>query len=289
MGLVDYRQEILDCLNRHTLGLTITEISKEINGNRNTVSKYLSRLEKKNLVFKKEIGKASLFYTKDIESKILYYIKERAYGVTISDTSNELRIPREEVRNYINTFMIQNKIYSKKIGAYNMYFSSEKNFIHKKFLVTLYKAILSNMSKKIHDNKEDFFKEIGQNIFGDIDVASERPVHIAKRLEDFKNNPIKELHFEVFKDIFPAYYIFESIDVSDPKISKTKNKAVFRLTNSEFLTNFDDSLYHFNVISGIIESKMSTDLGVPITCNIETIHISDKKEESHVDLSIEFK
>jgi len=39
----------------------------------------------------------------------------------------------------------------------------------------------------------------------------------------------------------------------------------------------------------MFETKMSSDLGVPITCNIEKLHISDKIEESYVDLSIEFK
>ena len=39
----------------------------------------------------------------------------------------------------------------------------------------------------------------------------------------------------------------------------------------------------------MIETKMSNDLGVPITCNVEKIHISNEKENSYADIYIEFK
>jgi hypothetical protein len=86
---------------------------------------------------------------------------------------------------------------------------------------------------------------------------------IIKKLEDFKTSPLKQLHFEVFKDVFPSYYIFEPIHISDPKIDSSGKKSIFRFKNSEFLDN-SDSLYHFYLISGMIETKLSTDLGYQI-------------------------
>ncbi len=281
----DYNEKIMECLNQNNFGMTITEISEEINGNRNTVSKYLNRLESKDIVYKKEIGKASLYFLKDIESKVLNFITENPSGVTIKDISYELKLPRDSVRKHLIILEKQNKIFSTKLGAYTLFKSSEMKFVPKKFMISFYKALLKDLKKKFPNN-ERIFKEIGRNIFGDIKFPISKL--IIKKLEDFKTSPLKQLHFEVFKDAFPSYYIFEAIHISDPKIDSSGKKGLFRFKNSEFLNN-SDSLYHFYLISGMIETKMSNDLGVPIKCNIEKIHISDKKEDSYVDISIEFK
>ena len=275
----------MECLNQNNFGMTITEISEEINGNRNTVSKYLNRLESKDIVYKKEIGKACLYFIKDIESKILNFITEHPSGVTIKEISYKLKLPRDSVRKHVVILENQNKIFSKKVGAYTLFKSSEVKFVPKKFMVSFYKALLKDLKIRFPNN-EKIFKEIGRNMFGDIKFPISK--RIIKKLEDFKTSPLKELHFEVFKNAFPTYYIFEPIDISDPEIVSSGKKGVFRFKNSEFLNN-SESLYHFHLISGMIETKMSNDLGVPIKCNIEQIHISDKKEDSYVDISIEFK
>ncbi len=275
----------MECLDQNNFGMTITEISEEINGNRNTVSKYLNRLESKDIVYKKEIGKACLYFLKDIESKVLNFITEHPSGVTIKDISYELKLSRDSVRKHVIILEKQNKIFETKFGAYTLFKSSEAKFVPKKFMVSFYKALLKDLKKKFPNN-ERTFKEIGRNIFGDVKFPISK--HIIKRLEDFKTSPLKQLHFEVFKNAFPSYYIFEPIHISDPKIDSSGKKGIFRFKNSEFLNN-SDSLYHFYLISGMIETKMSDDLGVPIKCNIEKIHISDKKEDSYVDISIEFK
>lgn len=64
MSSTDYREKILECLYDKTTGLTISEISRLIDGNRNTVSKYLNQLREENLVYKKDIGKARLYFSK---------------------------------------------------------------------------------------------------------------------------------------------------------------------------------------------------------------------------------
>ncbi len=274
----------MECLNQNNFGMTITEISEEINGNRNTVSKYLNRLESKDIVYKKEIGKACLYFIKDIGSKILNFITENPSGVTIKDISYEFKFPRDSVRKHVVILENQNKIFSNKLGAYTLFKSSELKFVPKKFMVSFYKALLKDLKIKFPNN-EKTFKEIGRNIFGDVKFPISK--HIIKKLEDFKTSPLKQLHFEVFKTVFPSYYIFEPIHISDQKIDSSGKKGIFRFKNSEFLNN-SDSLYHFYLISGMIETKMSNDLGVPIKCNIEKIHISDKKEDSYADISIEF-
>jgi len=68
MNSLDYKEKILECLYQNTTGLTIIEISRLIDGNRNTVSKYLNRLKDEKLVYKKNIGKARLYFSKKRKS-----------------------------------------------------------------------------------------------------------------------------------------------------------------------------------------------------------------------------
>ena len=57
----DSKSKILNKLEDSASGLTITELAKEVEIHRNTVSKYLGILEAEGLVKKKEIGKALLY------------------------------------------------------------------------------------------------------------------------------------------------------------------------------------------------------------------------------------
>lgn len=57
----DSKSKILNELEDSASGLTITQLAKEIEINRNTVSKYLGILEAEDLVRKKKIGKALLY------------------------------------------------------------------------------------------------------------------------------------------------------------------------------------------------------------------------------------
>jgi len=62
--LNNYKGKILDHLDEHPFGLSITEIAEETNFHRNTVSKYMNILEAENKVNKKRIGTASIYTTK---------------------------------------------------------------------------------------------------------------------------------------------------------------------------------------------------------------------------------
>jgi DNA-binding transcriptional ArsR family regulator len=64
MGINNYRIKIIETLEDHPTGLTITELSDKTGAHRNTVSSHIRSLEKDNLVIKKEIGSAHLYFSK---------------------------------------------------------------------------------------------------------------------------------------------------------------------------------------------------------------------------------
>jgi DNA-binding transcriptional regulator YhcF (GntR family) len=62
--LNNYKRQILDILDDHPFGLSITEIAEKSEFHRNTVSKYMNILEAEKKVNKKRIGTASIYTTK---------------------------------------------------------------------------------------------------------------------------------------------------------------------------------------------------------------------------------
>lgn len=62
--LNNYKRQILDILDDHPFGLSITEIAEKTEFHRNTVSKYMNILEAEKKVNKKRIGTASIYTTK---------------------------------------------------------------------------------------------------------------------------------------------------------------------------------------------------------------------------------
>jgi DNA-binding transcriptional regulator YhcF (GntR family) len=62
--LNNYKGTIIEILEDHPFGLSITELADKTNFHRNTVSKYVNILEAENKVNKKRIGTASIYTTK---------------------------------------------------------------------------------------------------------------------------------------------------------------------------------------------------------------------------------
>ena len=60
---VEYEFEILECIRDHPGGVTITDIANIKEYSRNTVSKYVSILELKNLVISRKIGAYKLYFS----------------------------------------------------------------------------------------------------------------------------------------------------------------------------------------------------------------------------------
>lgn len=59
----DYEQEILQCLIDDIYGLTVLEIAEKIKASRNTIYRYLAKLEGKGAIFRKEVGAYNLYFS----------------------------------------------------------------------------------------------------------------------------------------------------------------------------------------------------------------------------------
>ena len=76
-----YEQDILNCLYNYSFGLTITDIAEKIDTTRNTVYRYLGKLEGAKLVFKRKVGRYVLYFSKDKSMEFLKNLRPTYKGL----------------------------------------------------------------------------------------------------------------------------------------------------------------------------------------------------------------
>ncbi|MFW9938485.1 MAG: winged helix-turn-helix transcriptional regulator [Candidatus Thorarchaeota archaeon] len=225
--------------------------------------------------------------TIDHELVILECIRDNPGGVTISDIANITKFSRNTISKYVSILERTDQIFSKKVGAYKLYFSMKKSYIPYETAITYYKALLSKI-KKYFPNMENIAKKIGREAVKDIKFTFGPSMY--KQLKSIKDHPISRIHLEGFKNFYSAYDIFQpNIDISILKIDPEGKKATYRFKNSVFLEDSDDFIYHLYIMCGISEGILTKVLKTEISCEIEQIYISDNKEKSFFDLKIKIK
>ena len=85
----NYEEEILQCLIDDVYGLTVFEIAEKIKASRNTIYRYLAKLEGKGMVFKKEVGAYNLYFSAE-GRKISANIINSYYKGLLIALSNDL-------------------------------------------------------------------------------------------------------------------------------------------------------------------------------------------------------
>ena len=182
---------------------------------------------------------------------------------------------------------LKNQIFSRKIGAYNLYFSRKTSFIPTITILSYCKALLAGI-KINFPNKEQTFKEIGFNAAKKIKFAFGEDVF--KKLKSLTEKPFSKQHLEALRDFYPSYDIFQpNVDISIVNIDPKDKKAIYRFKNSLFLDDMENHIYHIYLIAGITQGIFTNAYGIPIECKIEKINITNKLENSYFDLSLQIK
>jgi len=215
---------------------------------------------------------------------ILESIRDNPGGVTVSDIANFTKFSRNTVSKYVSILELKKQIFSKKVGAYKLFFALKKSYIPFKTAISYYKALLSKI-KKYYPNIEEMAKKIGKEAMKDIKFSFGPNVY--KQLKTLKDHPISRIHLESFKNFYPVYDIFQpNIEISILKIDQEEKSATYRFKNSLFLENSDDFIYHIYIMCGITEGILNMVLKTEVICNIEQVYISNEKENSFFDISI---
>ncbi len=222
------------------------------------------------------------------EREILDQLMKNPSGLTITDLTTNLAHSRNTISKYVSTLEIKGEIFSKKIGAYALYFSSKRDFFPKKLIIDYYKALLYNL-KEYFPKKEQMFKEIGKNLDKIFHLKLDYLPLVKENLPSLEKVPPKVI-LKTIGEFYPQFDVFqESLILSDMNIDDSETRATFRFRNSDFIKEGESFNYHFYLVCGLMESILKRELKREVKCDIEKINLFNKKEESYVDISIEIK
>jgi len=218
------------------------------------------------------------------EEMILDYVKQYPSGITITDISKGIKVSRITVNKYVLVLDAKEKLFSKTIGAYRLYFASERRFIPKKSIIAFYQGLLSGFveglsGNEMRRNEEKVFKNTGLNMdkFITFPVGS----HFPKEVRKPENGSYRGL-FEYYAEIYNSmdFVIGEYAEI-EVTINEKGNKAIFTFKDVELLENDRNFAVHFFIVSGMIEKTLSKLLNKSVICKVEKVY------ENNVDLSIE--
>jgi hypothetical protein len=218
------------------------------------------------------------------EFVILECIRDNPGGVTASDIANITKFSRNTVSKYVLGLERTDQIFSKKVGAYKLFFAKKEKFIPFEMAISYYKALLSRL--KVHlPNSLELAKQIGKEAEKDIKFSF--GPNLLKQLKGLKDYAISRIILESFKNFYSAYDIFQpEIEITILKIDQEGRSATYRFKNSIFLEDSDDFIYHIYIMSGISEAILERVLNKEVSCELDQIYISDNKDKSFFDLSI---
>jgi hypothetical protein len=205
--------------------------------------------------------------------------------------AKELKFSKNTVSKYISKLKEKNLVYNSPIGRYNLYFSTKKSFIPSKVIISMYKAFFLALKTKL-PNQEQLYKDIGNELQKSFEYRYSKGF--------FENNAKKEVglrdlkdfrpHFEYFVEVFNSSNILQdTAQVVHLRYKNNYKTAVYRISNSIFLEDNEDYTFYFYMIAGIIENYLGKELNREVICEILEIKVSDNKEKSYVDLSINIK
>ncbi len=226
--------------------------------------------------------------TRDFRQEILNCIKENNLGVTVQDIADNIGASRNTISKYIFQLELEKEVIKKKVGVYFLYFTPERHLVQSNLVSGLYKNFLYSL-KQNFPNQENIFKTIGRNIGENFKIPLDYLHGLAEGGRFTNDIPIKTF-LEIFREFYPYFDVFQSfLEISIREINQRGNKATYRFTHSDFLEDTDDFIYHFYLISGIIETTFSRELKKNVFCDVVKVNISDIKANSFLEISLEIE
>ena len=218
---------------------------------------------------------------KDFKKRILRILNEKPSGLTIKDIAEDINAARNTVSKYLGILEATNKVFTKKVGVYKLYFSSERGMVSKKLMLSFYMGLLSGLKHEIKDSEK--FKNIGLIIAEQLgfplgfSYSSEHP-------NDIKLPNIERFFSYIGNSIFFIDFIFEIRP--DIKTEVNGNVATFTMTNIKLFDKSENFDVHFHIVSGVVEGVISKSLKRKVRSNIEYIDVKNKSVQLSLEIDL---
>jgi hypothetical protein len=113
--------------------------------------------------------------------------------------------------------------------------------------------------------------------------------NIIKEVNTQKSASMKTV-IEIFENIVPYQEFFQDdMKLTAINIDREKRQIFLKYSNSVFLANTDELIYHVYVLCGYLEAFYEDLLGRKYIFNIKNIQTSPNIEDSYVEILIDIK
>ena len=227
----------------------------------------------------KEIPEVKQKKQNDYQERILDCLSAELYGLTIKDIAEKIGGNRNTVSKYLNILEAKEQVFSQEIGTAMLYFARERRSIPLDLAFSFYKALLGAL-KIGFPHKEAFFKTLGK-IMIDYEFFPLNETSI-ESLKKFQENS-KTSFFKLFGEQSRKYfeYIFDRLEPKDVMINEEKNHIIYHFKNSELLKDDGEYIYHYYIITGYLEAKLSRIFKKEVKCDIVNYKVSHTEDDQN--------
>jgi len=221
------------------------------------------------------------------QDRILECLTAELYGLTIKDIALKIGGNRNTVSKYLNILEAKEKVFKQEIGTAILYFAKERRAVPLELVFSFYKALLGAL-KSGFPNQEAFFKTLGKLMI-DYDFFPLNETSI-KSLKSFQEKS-KTSFFKLFGEQSRKYfeYLFDKLEPRDVMINEEKNHIIYHFRNSDLLKDDGEYIYHFYLIIGYLEAKLSRIFKKEVKCDVVSYKVSHTEDdENYIIIMIKF-
>jgi hypothetical protein len=210
----------------------------------------------------------------DWKKEILKFLNDNPSGYTITNIAERIGTTRITVSKYIALLEQENKVLSKEIGVYKLYFSKVRKYIELNLVHSFYSAFLRGVKAKFGSDNEKF-KKLGYFISDSFFkyLLEQYPESLREQITSFKD------FLQFFGRLYPYHeFLYSKNMIVEEEIDASFERGVYTLKNVEILNKSEDLKFHFYIFAGVIERTLSRVFrNTTIVCNIESINTKENE------------
>ncbi len=221
---------------------------------------------------------------RNIEKEIVECLIDNNYGMTILGIANKIGVSRNTIYRYIGILEGKNEVFKRQVGSYKLYYSKEARLISRKIILSFYKGLLIALNDEIQLNPIRF-KVLGKKIARYLDIPFE--------IEDYQklvntDESIKLNDLKLFSSLQPYFSLLHD-KITLKKIIKSQDgkRVIVDFVDSDLLEEELPYIYHFYIISGIVEAKFAQFFDMKVKCDVLDYKTLKEDKENYIRISLE--
>jgi len=217
---------------------------------------------------------------RDFSELILNFLLMNPSGVTITDIAKGINTSRITASKYVAILEAKNKVSTKEIGAYTLYYNVQKDLIPKSVAFSFYLGLLKGLKEDITEKIK--FKKFGKNI------AEFMKFPYGSSISDDVLPKDSRIDEKFLKFIGDYIFVFNYMHERKPKVTTQiiDDMAIYTISNIDLFEKSEHYDVHYYIASGVLEKLVSRRFP-NASCNVKEVDIEKRIAKISLKLNLE--